>query len=1295
MDFFRIATKEARGGVIEVSPDFIVGRSKDLMIQGNAFYAIWNEALGLWSRDEYDVVALVDRELNAYADKLREDGVSCNVKHLDSFGSQGWKQFKAFMKSVADNSKPLDNKVVFANTPVKKTDYVSRRLPYELAEGSIAAYEELVSLLYTPEERAKFEWAIGSVLAGDAKKIEKWLVFFGAPGTGKSTVMNIASKMLGGLVDAGGYVETFDAKALVGNNNQFATEAFKNNPLLAIQHDTDLSRISDNSTLNSIVSKEVLRVNEKYKSTYNTRIIAFLFVGTNNPVRFTDGKSGMIRRLIDVNPTGVKHEVNRYNTLVQQIDFELGAIAHHCLTVYRSMGKNFYNSYKPVSMMLRTDEFFNFVEAHFDIFKEQDSTTLKQAYALYKVYCTDAAIEKPLAMYKFRDELKNYFSEFIDRKYVDGAEVKSYYLGFTAMPYKTTLKGDPTTFSLVIDETTSVFDTTYADLPAQYAKADETPSQKWENVTKTLGDMDTSRVHFVKVPENHIVIDFDLKDDNGQKSLERNLEAASQWPPTYAELSKSGGGVHLHYLYDGGDAANLASLYSEGIEIKVFRGGSSLRRKLSRSNAVPVASISSGLPLKEEKPVIDAKTLQSEKGLRNLIERNLNKEIHPGTKPSVEFIGKILEDAFASEMPYDVTDMRPRIMAFANNSTNHAPVCLKAVQKMKFKSEIASGEIPGVRNGVGVPIVVFDCEVYPNLFVICWKYKGESNMTRMINPTPAEVERLFQFRLIGFNNRKYDNHILWGRMLGYNNYQLFQLSQKLIAAGFNSKDAAFGEAYSVSYADIYDFATKKQSLKKWGIELGMHHMEMDLPWDEPVPDDKVDEVVEYCVNDVLITEATLDHLDADFLSRQIIAEMSGLTINDTTRMHAGRIIFGNVKDPQKDFVYTDLREMFPGYEFDPYSKLDKSTYRGEVVGEGGYVYAEAGMYEDVALLDVASMHPTSIIELNLFGPYTEKFANLYNGRLAIKGAIHAWKKGFNDEASRLLNEATRCLPGLSVTKDNAKALSDALKLVLNSVYGYTSARFPNLFRDNRNVDNIVAKRGALFMIDLKNYIQSLGYQVAHIKTDSVKIPGADADIIQKVMDFGRRYGYEFEHEKTFDKICLVNDAVYIAYVQDEGWTATGAQFAHPVVFKALFSGEPLTFEDLCETKSVQSPSAMYLDFGKGEPTPANPTDGMHFIGRTGRFLPVYQSSGGARLYRVKEGRLYAITGTKDHHWLESEMVKQKEWKALEKMKFEDITDAVMGNGSLVDVVDMSYYEELVFEAQEAISKFGDFHQFVK
>jgi hypothetical protein len=1248
VDFFQICTNELKGGGLEVYPDFVVGRSKDLMVRGHAFYAIWDEELGLWSTDEYDVQRLVDNELRKYAENVG----ATKVKYMASFNSNGWRNFKQFLAQVSDNSHQLDCELAFSNTVTTKKDYRSRRLPYSLEKGSHIAWDELVKVLYPKEERAKIEWSIGAIVSGDAKNIQKFSVLYGPAGTGKSTILNIVQMLFAG------YTTTFEAKALGSQNGSFATEVFRHNPLVAIQHDGDLSRIEDNTRLNSIISHEEMTMNEKYKPSYTSRANAYLYMGTNQPVRISDAKSGLLRRLIDITPTGNRLSSQKYEALMYQVQFELGAIAHHCLEVYRKMGKNYYNAYRPLGMQFKTDVFFNFVESVFDVFKQQDGVTLRQAYALYKEYCGSTGIDRPLPQYKVREELRNYFGEFHDRLVVNEESLRNVFAGFNTELFtrKDVVKEEPT-FGLTFDCETSYLDEYFADQPAQYAKEDGTPSKRWDDVTTKLRDLDTSRLHYVKVPESHVVIDFDIKDNDGRKCLARNIEAASSWPITYAEVSRSGGGIHLHYNYCGENASRLAQVFSEGIEVKRYTGNGSLRRLRNRTSGYSAISpIRDGLPLKEKQAVLSDETMRSERSIRDLIARNLRKEIHPGTKPSVDFIAKILDDAYKSGLPYDVTDMRPAIVAFANNSSNQALSCIKTVGKMQFKS---SDMLPQpAEKPVDGLLVFFDVEVYPNLFVVCWKYQGAPNTVRMVNPTAQEVEALFGMKLVGFNNRRYDNHILYASAMGYTNKQLYALSQKIIDGNVGSM---FGEAYNLSYADIFDFSSKKQSLKKFEIELGIHHVEMDIPWDKPVEEKDIPRVVEYCVNDVVATEAVFESRSQDFVARQILADLSGLTVNDTTQKHTARIIFGTDRNPQSSFVYTRLNEKFAEYTYE----RGKSTYRGEVVGEGGYVYAEPGMYDNVALLDVASMHPTSIRELNLFGSdYTRNFGELVDARLAIK------HRDFESAKNLLGGKLGKYL----VDSDaDADALAYALKIVINIVYGLTSAKFDNPFRDVRNVDNIVAKRGALFMIDLKNAVQAHGHQVVHIKTDSIKIPNATPEIIKFVFEFGKYYGYTFEHEGTYDKFCLVNDAVYIARHGNK-WEAVGAQFQHPYVFKSLFGdgSQSIAFEDMCETKSVVQ-GALYLDtnYDRNMVEHAG-IDDMRFVGRVGLFTPVHEGYGGGILYRVKDGKTYAVTGTKGYLWVESEVA-----KTLPS-----------------DAIDMAYYERLASEARKTIEQYGDFCSFV-
>ena len=377
------------------------------------------------------------------------------------------------------------------------------------------------------------------------------------------------------------------------------------------------------------------------------------------------------------------------------------------------------------------------------------------------------------------------------------------------------------------------------------------------------------------------------------------------------------------------------------------------------------------------------------------------------------------------------------------------------------------------------------------------------------------------------------------------------------------------------------------------------------------------------------------------------------------------------------------------------------------------------MYGNVALLDISSMHPHSAIAEVLFGPrFTKAFRDIVEGRVSIKH--EAWDIVNTMLDGKLTPYIQRVIDGEMTSKD----LANALKTAINSVYGLTSASFDNPFRDPRNIDNIVAKRGALFMIDLKNEVLKRGFQVAHIKTDSIKIPDSTPEIIQFVMNFGERYGYTFEHEATYDRMCLVNDAVYIAkyksaeecqkmygYVPGDNkkkggkWTATGTQFQIPYVFKKLFSREDIAFEDMCETKSVSS--SLYLDlneelpdvskeekeFSKAESdykkgllsdttfestcqklTPLiEKGHDYHFIGKVGQFCPMKDGYGAGLLMREKDGRYYAATGSKGYRWMESEMVKE------------------LGKE---DGIDRSYYDKLVDEAVKTISQYGDFEWFV-
>lgn len=1377
LDFVNIRLDTTRR-VPVLYPEFLTDIvSKDLMVRGQRLYGIWDDKTMKWYTKKSDAARIIDRQMRDYLKEHPEYQQGYSIAYMRNASSGVVDRFNRFCRDqLDDNYTPLDSKLIFKSDPCVRENYSTHRLSYDIVDEPTPGYDRLMSTLYAPEERMKLEWLIGAILAGDNGKVQKFIVLYGDPKTGKSTVINIIQMLFDG------YCATFDAAALGNKSDAFALEPFKMNPIVAVQHDGNLSRINDNTRLNSIVSHEILNVNEKHKSIYEMRFNTILFIGSNDPVKISNAKSGLLRRLIDVTPTGERLSPEDYEEAYAKIPFELGGIANRCLSLYKKH-KKLYDGYRPMSMMASTNDFYDFILSYYDAFSNEEYVTLATAWERYKTYADDANLSFKMTRREFGSELNSYFDDpQHDEWYIDAngerRHMNSVYRGFKKEQFRLKSSRTNTTLPKVEEQTSAdVFDGIpdwlhltqtasdddilrrhCANAQAQYATRTESeaPKKKWENVTTTLSDILSSEVHYIMtgdVEPNLIVIDFDKK-KNGQKDLRSNLLAAANFPPTYAEVSKGGQGLHLHYFYDG-DVSKLSIIYETDVEVKVFKGKSALRRRLSLANAIPIAHINSGLPLKkEETKVIDWENVKNEKAIQTIIEKNLRKEYWPDTSSSINFIKKTLDDAYASGIRYDMRFLRPSVMNFASNSTNQSQRCQEAVMEMHFCSKDVEEDENGrdtVEDTEGTasdilsspsdrPIVFFDVEVFKNLFIVCWKKRGsggKETVIRMINPKPCEITELVKnSRLIGFNNREYDNHICYGRILGYSEAGLYDLSQRIIG---NSANAKFREAYDLGYTDIYDFSNKKQSLKKWEIELGIHHHELGMRWDEEVPKERWEEVADYCADDVLATEAVFEHLKADWDARQMLATITKLPVSTTTNNLSAALIFGKNRTPQNEFVYTDLSKEFPGYEFSP-TGIDKSRYKKgfyvsgksiymeEDPSEGGNVYAEPGIHVNVALLDIASLHPTTIEVLNLFGDkYTKRFSELKQCRIEVKHKN--W-----DAARKLLDGAiSPFIDGAeSLSQDEQQELADglayALKIVINSIYGLTSAKFPNRFKDPRNIDNIVAKRGALFMITLRHKVQEMGYTVAHVKTDSIKIPNADQKIIDFVMEFGKKYGYTFEHEATYEKMCLVNDAVYVAKYDQYGertkngkhagcWTATGTQFKVPYVFKSLFSHEEITFDDMCETKSVSGGGAIYLDFDEDviaertelekrlevfkkehSATVVDPVGrkkkvfdigtlsesdrdeyndilsriaGLHryqFVGRVGQFCPVVKGTGGGTMLREADGKFTAVAGTKGYRWMESEVVRESE-EGIE--------------------IDMDYYYELTNKAFETIGEYGD------
>lgn len=1243
-DFVRVVKSRVGnkndGDIYQLSIDFNVGKLRDVVIQGGQFVAFYNSETHFWeSKTEFYEFARKLLYEAAEEERAKFPNQTIIVMDPQHLSSKVPAKIDSLCKACeADRPVLFNQKILWNGEIPERKDYATRTMPYSAESTECPSYDTIMSVLYSPEDRTMLEWLAGAAICGDGARIDKFVYLEGEPGSGKSTFLNILEAVIGP------YGASIKAEDLASSNGTFATSQLKSGPLIAIQHDGDLSKIETNTTLNNIISHEPICINDKYAKTYYIRLNTLLFIASNYPLRLTDSMSGLLRRCLDPVPTGKLIPVEKYNQLISYVQNELGGVANRFISVYRELGPRAYNGYRSSRIVRSGNALGYWVERNRDIdWSTQGECLLSTEYSLYRAYC-DSTSTHPISKSLFERQLKFFWDiaieEITENNYKD---VRFIDYAWKRRPFRRPI------FSLYEAEAfistngpsndflafTSKFDASLGilceDCPAQYATEAGTPRIRWDDVTTTLSNIVSTELHYVKLPSNHIVIDFDCRDSSGGKSRDVNFAMIRQLglPPTYGEFSKSGEGIHLHYIYDG-DPSTLTNLITENVEVKVFKGNASLRRRFSYGNNFEVAHISSGIPLKERKDDIVAAGVKDAKHLENIVKKGLRGE-YGSHKVTIDFLDFIIRSCKNKGVVYDLTGYFDDLMFYASKSTHHSQTLPKIVQAMPLKN-----------GDVEKPIIVFDTEVFPNYNCLCWKILGDKNTNRERFPTANTIAYLLNnYRLVGFNNKSYDNMIIYQIMQGASPRQLYDVSKSLV---YNKLRVPY-QVQNLSYTDIFDYSNVKQSLKKWEVQLGIHHQECPYPWDDDLPESAWDDVDIYCCNDVNATEQVWYASQNDFEARQLLAYLTGMTVNDSTNQLTAQLIFGDDKTPQDQFVYTDLSTIFPGYEYHMEGDTCVSTYLGKKVGEGGYVAVNLGYREMVGVNDVESMHPTSACELNLFGPkYTARFKELVDSRKAAKnGNVEFLKTAFEG----------RLWSFVELTGMPFKKLAKSLKVPINAVYGMTSAKFQNRFRDPRNLDNIVAKRGALMMMTLEDKLLKEGVVPIHIKTDSIKIDNFTQEINDEIVEFGRQYGYRFTIEEFYTVFCVFNKAEYLAYNAATGeWESRGPTFQNQYVFKSLLGGD-IVPEDFMLTKSVQK-GAIYI--------------GDAFCGRNVNVVAVKPEYGGVMICKNGD-REGSVTGTKGCYFMEYE-------EALTK--------------DLGEILDMDYYNELVGAARAKIEEYIPF-----
>jgi hypothetical protein len=1233
MDFYTPYVKAApknksRPAVVGVSfnplnaDDLVVTNTRSGDTRGVYFY---NGST--WINDELALKRQISSDIHDRFDIERENYEELSIDSLDNAASKATHDWLLMKEQVQTEARPFDNKIFFRSDIATRSDFSTFHLSYDPTPMETPAITEIFSTLFTEPERSKLYWFLGAALTNSMPDIQKFIYLHGPKGSGKGTTIDIARALFEG------YAHDINLQKLTSGES-FSSEQVRAVPVL-IDDETDLYRMKSDINLLKLISHDPIRVNKKYQMETDITFTGLLIAASNQAVKVRNVDSGITRRLVDINQTSNKIEYTRYLELMRKVPSEIPGFAFELIDFYNNTDPDQYLNYESQQMITETNYIHRFIAENINELLEFSPLTSQKAYDIYVSYTENDNAGFTLSRHEFRTEMERYFdiSPTSKRISMNGRQYTSIMTNFNWDRLKeSTITGRNNPHALpTFDSLYNIFE--HSLYKGQLANADGHPNYKWDATTTIASNISQEETHFIlpKDPDNTLIA-IDIDHDTFEASYESYRTFISRYPDlanTYSELSRNPNRIHIYAWYRGQlDANSVEKELGPNIELKVYSGNQSLRRKFTFSNGVStIGEIPADLiKRKETNPMIDITQLADEKHLRSLIEKNLKKEIHGATAPSFDFIRKLIFDAYDSGLSYDITDLRQDIINFAGSSTNQSERLLKSVVKLPFVSKDLQSPDDVATNDISLEVpeisdlYFVDVEVFLDHWILSYKPFTSDVVTTIVDPTMPALEELSTHPLVGFNNYGYDDYILYYALLGYSAPKLYEVSQKIIT-GFGEVKLPF-KAHKVFYADIYDFSTKKQSLKRWELELGIPHAEANIDWNAPLPEAALDDIIFYNKNDVKATQKVFEANLPDYETRQMLSSISGLPVSSKGNAHAIAIIFAPDSPDNKKLVYSDLSETFPGYTFNKFNtpkslyEINNSLYEPS---EGGYVFTKPGYYEKVIELDVASMHPSSAIALNYFGTYTANYKAIKDARIEIK-------HGNFDKAKDILPS----IKDFEISESNSKAIANALKLVINSAYGLSSASFDNPLKAPKNLDNIIAKRGALFMITLKEHLEKKGFEVIHIKTDSIKLVMNKLDFdpedyLSEVAEFGSQYSYDFEIADTYTDFYLLNKAVLAGTDSSNHTHAIGAELIEPYILKSLFTKEPFTPLDYSVIKETRA-GEMWL--------------GEQFIGKNGRFYPSREPDARA-LEWVRPGldpmdpaNRSFVTGTKGYQWKE-------------------------------------------------------------
>lgn len=403
-------------------------------------------------------------------------------------------------------------------------------------------------------------------------------------------------------------------------------------------------------------------------------------------------------------------------------------------------------------------------------------------------------------------------------------------------------------------------------------------------------------------------------------------------------------------------------------------------------------------------------------------------------------------------------------------------------------------------------ILFFDIEVYhSNAFVV---FKDiDKRLKRVFHNNFVGLENFIQEKtLVGFNNYFYDDHILHAMLDLKTPYQIKSLNDRIIG-GERPKI----KNYRFNSLDVFQqIDVSMPSLKRIEGNLGRMILESSVPFtiDRVLTDDEYADVLDYCIYDVDTTiDAYKMRVNSYFAPKKSLLEMLGddkgkrwntTTLSANVLLQKPLLKWSNIRIPE------EMLELVPPEVVELWLTKEKGSVTVKEFGcdiefsFGGLhgVNPNAKRTENVKLLDVASLYPNIIINIKALGHATESYKDLIRQRIEVK--------------------------------HTDKTLSDALKLVLNSVYGNLNNQYSLLHNPKAALS--VCVYGQIVLYDLCKRLSPF-VKIIQVNTDGVAFT-TDNDIYKQVWkDWESDYNLALEEDK-YDLFIQKDVNGYIAKTGD-------------------------------------------------------------------------------------------------------------------------------------------------------------------